>query len=197
MSEPALHEFIRLYCEKMYCKPNDISKVHPNQGDIYIIKSPSKNENSLKGFIIISNSCDIENKKLDYYYSLVPFYSIKSNILKSDFSSKFESKDYGYWYDLITQNDPRSFFLPPIKDIEEKFGFVVEIQQIFSKTIDEIKEILVTPPTLSLKSPFKEQLSYKAGYLFSRIPVDPPEKKVIKKWFSDTIFTNTKVKSSK
>jgi len=181
---PKIKFFCDDYNQKFYHIPDSTTEHHPTQGDIYLINENMKDmvtDPSFLGIVLVSNACDIAYKKLEYY-SFLPIYKIEPLL---DFQAEFDLS-WNYWFRVFNQSDPRSFYLPPHQYLDDSFGGLVEIQQIQSLPQNELSQLYSTL-ILSINSPYREHLNSKIAYLFTRIPVYSPTKKIVKEWFQELL----------
>jgi hypothetical protein len=148
----------------------------PTQGDIII---PYKGVldliwKKIKGVIIITNECDIEQKRAKYI-TFLPIYKITS------FYKNFSSGDIKSLKKIIKLNHSQFFFLPPHEDIDPFLGGVISFQNIQSEKIDKFYQKNPTSK-LSLKRPYLDRLCLKVSHFFNRIPINHPKTKEIEDW---------------
>lgn len=185
-------------------------KTHLFQGDIIRKEALPDFEEELLGFIIISNSCDLNSLKDKDLISISPIYPFSfvfndmiknatnqakkeinrinhkgDKIKKIDYFKYFVDKLCGFIKEEANYVKKYTFFISPLK----KFNNNPSIANL--KNILSIKknysEVLLKNRIISLKSPWSETLGYKVGNLFNRVATYTPEIKGIKKW-SETVF---------
>jgi len=115
--------------------------------------------------------------------SFLPIFVLTPLLLKKYGTS---DKDWNYWFSVVNQAEPRTFFLPPHEKLQWSIGAWVELQQI--KTV-KLEAFTSHAPTLRVHSPYKELLITKLANLINRIPIATPEKPTIKKWFHQAYMT--------
>lgn len=206
------NKFILDYINNFYDAPDLDTKIHPTQGDIYILKVPIEilkihgrkpeeivhdsskivkeeetDEPSLDGiilgFVIVSNECDIVQNKLEYC-SYLPIYSLKVEMKKYEKNEKGRKDAWSLWSAIIHQRDPRTLYFPPHSSVGDDFGGYVETQQVKSLTLKDFRNQFGSP-VLVLKSPYKEFFSNRTAYLFNRIPLKNQNKNQVNDWFKE------------
>lgn len=160
-----------------YCEVKPDSDLH--QGDIII---PFKNIRNVEGYkgkkiigiIIITNQCDLEQDKIKFL-TFIPIYRVLGMI---NFGNNEERNKFK---DIVKQNHPRFFYLPPHPNINDKLGGLIYKENIMTEKREGFKETQASPK-IRLKSPFIESLSSKVADIFSRIPILHPEDIEIDRW---------------
>lgn len=185
----------------IFCEPE--KKTHIFQGDIikYINYINTKQENL--GFIILSNSCDLENLKNKTVISIAPLFPFnfvfddmlsealnrtkkKLDTLKSskEVIEHFTNLVSQYIYDESNYKKKYTFFISPLSEFDNK-PTIAHIEHITSIKITELK-IILQNRIISIKPPWREKLAFKTGYIYNRIATYTPEFKDIKKWWIST-----------
>lgn len=168
----------------------------PRQGDIFILDNDTiKNylpaflqihDSMVSYFIITSNSCDILKNfnKNQGYLSFSPILSLNLMLekLAEDLKRKGKEKDIEketneLMNDLYKYNKKQFYYLP--KDIERdiKEDCVAWIEIIITQEVNKLKDIILKNIKCTLKSPWKEKLGWRLGYLYNRVSLEDFEKK--------------------
>ena len=175
-----------------------------SQGDIftYFNDPVLPKQSDELALILISNTCDIEQKKLKYYL-YCPIYNLdsyidpfiknsknnQSKLIRSDKIRKEEgfknhtNKIKSLMSDIMNNNRPRMFFLSPRVEWGEFLAFA-ELEQIRSITKDKKEEILKNR-FACLKNPWRERLGYKIAYLFNRVALPDYKKSDFNQFYNN------------
>ncbi len=148
----------------------------PAQGDIYLPTHPVAGKDASGGIVVITNECDLAHCKTELV-SILPIFVVIPELLKKFGISE---KDWNYWFNVVNQTEPRTFFLPPNKKAQWLYGAWVELQQIKTVRLEIFNSLA---PITRIHSPYKELLITKIANLLNRIPIDTPGKPTIKQWF--------------
>ena len=182
----------------IFCDPEKKSQIY--QGDIIKYKNYINTKQENLGFIILSNSCDLENlknKKIISATPIFPFNFVFDDMVKEAFKKtkkkigtlKSSKEVIEHFTDLVSQfiyeesnyKKKYTFFISPLVDFDNK-PTIAHIEHITSIKITELKTILENR-IISIKPPWREKLGFKAGNIYNRIATYTPQFKDIKKWW--------------
>ncbi len=185
----------------IFCEPEKKSQIF--QGDVIKYKNYIKTKQENLGFIILSNSCDLEklrNKKIISVAPIFPFNYVFDDMVKEAFkrtknklgtlkSSKEVKESFTdlvsqFIYEESNYKKKYTFFISPLADFDNK-PIIAHIEHITSIEITELK-IILENRIISIKPPWREKLAFKTGYIYNRIATFTPEMKDIKKWWTST-----------
>jgi len=185
----------------IFCEPEKKSQIF--QGDIIKYKNYIDTKKENLGFIILSNSCDLENlnnKKLISIAPIVPFNFVFDDMVNEAFKRtknkvktlKSSTEVIDYFTNLVSQSiynesnykKKYTFFISPLLEFDNK-PTVAYIEHITSINNTEFKTIF-KHRIISIKPPWREKLAFKTGYIYNRIATFTPEVKDIKKWWTST-----------
>jgi hypothetical protein len=152
-----------------YEEAKDINEI--TQGDIFV------SETLKELVIVVTNACDLESrggKRKTEFIHLIP--------LKPIPDAFFQEFSRDQWANLIGQTDNHSMYFPfhAKFGMEENNGFIVDPGMIFTENLATFFSQSNVEILSRLKRPYLDLLSWKTGYLFNRIPVDQPEKSILK-----------------
>lgn len=161
-------------------------KRKPSQGDIIlpykdVYKGPEEKliGKSIIGIIVITNKCDIEQKKAKYI-SYNPIYKAELIVKATSIKKRNELVR------IIKQNLGYYYFIPPHPEIDPYLGGIIYCQDIRSEITESFFE-RYPRPTLTLRRPYIDQLCSKIAYFFNRIPIDHPKDNEIHDWIEACI----------
>jgi len=185
----------------IFCDPEKKSQIF--QGDIIKYKNYINTIKENLGFIILSNSCDLENlknKKVISIAPIVPFNFVFDDMVKEAFKRtknkvrtlKSSKEVIENFTDLVSQSiynesnykKKYTFFISPLLEFDNK-PTIAYIEHIASIKITELETIFKHRIT-SIKPPWREKLGFKAGNIYNRIATYTPKVKDIKKWWTST-----------
>ncbi|MFW9876429.1 MAG: hypothetical protein ACFFG0_25320 [Candidatus Thorarchaeota archaeon] len=86
--------------------------------------------------------------------------------------------------EIIKQNHPRFFYLPPHPYIDDKLGGLIYKENVMTEKRNGFKETQANPK-IRLKSPFIDSLCSNVANIFNRIPMLQPEDSEIDKWIEN------------
>lgn len=158
-----------------------------NQGDILILNENEIKENFFRpekegitlGLIVISNSCDIENKNIDYI-CLSPIVTL--NYLMEELSEKVRKEGGNggkikkskkkFIENLMKYNKKKYFYLP--KNIKYKINesAVVAIEIVLNYPLNSVIDKIFEKRICTLKSPWKEKFGWSVGNLYNRVSLE-------------------------
>ncbi|MCK5290432.1 MAG: hypothetical protein KAR39_00240 [Thermoplasmata archaeon] len=141
--------------------------------------------------IILSETCDLEHPGNIGYISFSPIFPLEVYIKSA---VKLLAKKWGEEttfekvvdavsqkvYNVVNFQDKRLYFLPPADFLGDSASFS-SIEQI-SHINFSYEEDLLARRKASMKSPWREKLAYKAGYLFNRVATPTPDHKAVFTW---------------
>jgi len=178
---------------------------HLFQGDIIKKEAIPITENAILGFLILSNSCDLNELKKKEFISISPIFPFSitfNNMLNKAFnqtrseikkiknnSGNIEKFDYfdfmlnklsNYIKEEANYIKKYTFFLSPLKEFKNNPS-IANLENIVSISKTHSK-ILIKNRIKSIKPPWCEKLGYKVGYLFNRVATYTPDIKNIKRW---------------
>lgn len=162
----------------------------------YILKVE---ENEIKKFIIVSNTCDIQQNNIKYL-SIAPIIELKPMLDDIAFKKKengskkenIESAIINFVKDLHIYNNKEYFYLPKNNRYDISEESIVLLEYILTKQIDDFMPFIRKKVKYTLKPPWKEKLGWKMGYLYNRIALIDFPKDKYKKITSETIKTTFK-----
>lgn len=185
----------------IFYEPENKSQIF--QGDIIKYKNYIKTKQENLGFIILSNSCDLENlknKKIISVSPIFPFNYVFDGMVKEAFkrtknklgklkSSQEVKEDFTdlvsqFIYEESNYKKKYTFFISPLADFDNK-PTIAHIEHTSSIEITELK-IFLENRIISIKPPWREKLGLKAGNIYNRIATYTPKFKEIKKWWTTT-----------
>ena len=181
---------------KIFFEQKEIDKSQILHGDILIkidefYLNCDLSEEAL-GVIVISNTCDIINDKINYLL-VSPIYPMKTlidKILKElnnpPLPIKLKNKRntlIDKMGSIINYKHKTAFFIPQ-NHVFKKFSAFASLEEIYFIKMDDIEEIKKYKK-LSLMSPYIESLAYKTGNLFNRISLETLEKSKVSNYIID------------
>ncbi len=170
--------------------PND----NPTQGDIIIPyqslidKEEYKGVNIL-GVIIITNQCDIEQKRARFI-TFTPIYRVSYFLKLTTVEEREKFKN------VIKQNHRTLFYLAPHPSLDDKIGGVVYFENIRSENLKTFY-IKNPKPKLRLRRPFIDRLCSKIAFFFNRVPINHPSDDKIDYWINENEIIKNIMEMSK
>lgn len=179
------------------------------QGDIIKYNTFLQTEKENLGFIILSNSCDLERLKNKGTISIAPIYSFNfvlddmmkkafrktKNVLENFRTTKKKGVNFDYikhFIDLVSNfileesnyKKKYTFFLSPLQEFDVK-PTIAHIEHVNS--IDKkFSEVIIKHRIRSIKPPWREKLGFKVGNLYSRVATYTPKISDIRDWWIKT-----------
>jgi len=185
----------------IFCDPEKKTQIF--QGDIIKYKNYINTKQENLGFIILSNSCDLENLKRKRVISIAPIFPFNfvfDDIINEAFkrtkkkvgnfnSSKEIEENFTNLvsqsiYDESNYKKKYTYFISPLSEFDNK-PTIVYIEHITSINITELKTIF-DHRIISIKPPWREKLGFKTGNIYNRIATYTPKVKDITKWWTST-----------
>lgn len=164
------------------------------QGDIFLLTQKEMKEIFLfeepeipvKGFVVVSNTCDIKNRNIEYI-SVSPFMPLKHMVdaitkekKKAGRSSSQIRDSIKTNIDKLLQYDKKKYFYLPKDD---EFGLSEEsvalLEIVLTSNMDECTISFISKKRIcSIKSPWREKLGWAMGNMYNRVALDdfPPNK---------------------
>ncbi len=187
----------------LFSEPEDPNKLA--QGDIIVFENFIKTEKNHLGFVILSNTCDLDRPRTINSISIALIHSfnfvldkmIKDAIQTTrkayqriESEEKRESFDFKhifleslskYIYDEANYSKKFTYFISPLSHFENK-PTIINLEKIHSINksyyLQFIKHRITT-----IKSPWKEKLGFKVGFIFNRVATYTPKSNEIKDWW--------------
>lgn len=180
----------------IYVKDN--LKEHLFQGDLiidYESRMIPTYEPPALGLIVLSESCDLEHGGRITYISFSPVYQLEVFVRNAaEGFIERRGRDAGFdslldsirnrMFDLVNYVSKNNFFLPPDEVLGGSAAFS-SIEQISHIPMSYADRFLKRRKS-SLKSPWREKLGFKTGYLFNRVATHTPDKEDLKEWVETT-----------
>ena len=159
------------------------------QGDIFILTNGELQEIlpeeiyqmdiTLNGFIVISNTCDIENDNITYI-NICPIVALEymvESIRKKKKKQGKKSKDIknsinSSINDLVGYNLKKYFYLPKDETCNIDDEWVVLIEFVLTHDRDYILPLIKKRRVCTLKNPWKEKLGWIVGTFYNRVSLE-------------------------
>lgn len=170
----------------------DDSHVNLTQGDVFSrfeTKLLPRTDPEELGFMVLTYTCDLVNRKNLSFIHICPVFSIEVIIAdyidinkeRSEENLRKGLKDKIY---DISQFIPRNYFFLAPNPVFNNLPAYAEIGQIWNLPIEYYDEIK-SNRLVSLFSPWREKLGWKLGYLFNRIALEDVKKEEIESFIDN------------
>lgn len=197
-------------CKSGCLSQGDIIRNVKGETDKIILNNTE--DNKILGYLIISNSCDLERKEKERkemqkisLVTIIPFDKMLDKIFieaikhankikkreesegKSiDIKDEFEKRVAELICDEANYKHKFTFFLSPLTEFDN-LPTIAQLSDVRSIDVGSIDvgsiDTLVRNRIVSLKAPWREKLGHKVGYIFNRISTESPKSNDIKNWW--------------
>jgi len=175
-------------CKRGRCLfQGDIIRLVKGETDFFIERYPD-----VLGYLIISNSCDLDRLEKMERISMVPIFPFKKlldefldkRIEKLKNTKELENEVTNMIYNESNYKTKFTFFISELKEFSDKptIAYLDDVRSVEIKSIDMLLKNRIT----SLKGPWREKLGHKVGYIFNRVATNTPDKEKIKAWWITT-----------
>jgi len=166
------------------------------QGDIFTLDKEKikelfdlsvydKYDDPIENFIVVSNSCDIENDSIDFL-SIAPSVElnfvidilIKQMVTKKkkdgNFYSNKEIKSFvkNIIHNLVLYGSKKFFYLPKNQDYSVNNDCIVHLDIILIDNLKQIRPLILKNRICTLKNPWKEKLGWAMGNMYNRVALE-------------------------
>ena len=139
----------------------------------------------IRGFIVVSNSCDIKNESIDYL-SIAPIIPlqyiidlkierkrIKKEAQNKVLSNKEIKEIKNKNIEVVMSYDKKLYFyLPKKESYNIKEDCIVLLEMILTYELNKIFKLIKKKRKCTLKSPWREKLGWSVGNLYNRVALE-------------------------
>ena len=166
--------------EKLSKLINQGDIIKPNQNFIRnTFQIEEQNIDHISGIIVVSNSCDIQQKTINYisFSPIVPLSLIVSSIAEQKKKDGKDKKSIRKSIkkniqNLMKYNSKKFFFLPSNKSYGIMDISIAMLEIIISIKFSESVNIIHKNGLCSLQNPWREKFGWCCGNMYNRVAVD-------------------------